>query len=79
MIVRTYKAAATTLSRTQGLQALVRQPKFYEHIIRDGEDLDRIREYILENPMNWEVDKDHAKNIRMDPMHRGKSDWSALD
>ena len=52
---------------------------YFEHIIRDGEDLDRIREYILENPANWKADEYYPENIRVDPLHRGNRDWSALD
>ena len=30
----------------------------YEHIIRDERELERIREYILNNPANWATDED---------------------
>jgi len=33
------------------------QRNFYEHIIRDESDLNRIREYITNNPANWEKDE----------------------
>ncbi|MBD3379532.1 MAG: hypothetical protein GF408_03610 [Candidatus Omnitrophica bacterium] len=33
------------------------QRNFYEHIIRDESDLNRIREYIINNPANWERDE----------------------
>jgi len=29
------------------------QKSFYDHIIRGGNDLQRIQEYILQNPLNW--------------------------
>ena len=29
------------------------QPKFYDHIIRNDKDLERIRNYIYENPLKW--------------------------
>lgn len=32
------------------------QRNYYEHVIRDEEDLDRIRYYIEQNPVNWEKD-----------------------
>jgi putative transposase len=32
------------------------QRNYYEHIIRDVPSLDKIREYILYNPMNWKND-----------------------
>jgi hypothetical protein len=52
---------------------------YYEHVIRDGRDLDRIRKYILENPLNWNSDDEHPRNIRMDCVHNSAEDWSALD
>ncbi len=33
------------------------QRNYYEHIIRDEKDLDRIREYITNNPAQWEEDE----------------------
>ncbi len=33
------------------------QRNFYEHIIRDENDLNRVREYIITNPAKWEEDK----------------------
>jgi len=33
------------------------QRNYYEHIIRNEESLNRIREYILTNPMRWELDR----------------------
>jgi len=33
------------------------QRNFYEHVIRGESDLDRIREYIINNPSRWEDDE----------------------
>jgi REP element-mobilizing transposase RayT len=33
------------------------QRNYYEHIIRNDDELNRIREYILNNPMNWDEDE----------------------
>jgi putative transposase len=32
------------------------QKSFYDHIIRDEDDLNRIRQYICDNPSQWELD-----------------------
>lgn len=32
------------------------QSRFYDHIIRKEKSLDRIRQYIINNPMNWNLD-----------------------
>jgi len=35
------------------------QRNYYEHIIRNEEDLNRIREYIRANPQNWGIDPEN--------------------
>ena len=30
---------------------------FYDHVVRDDADLDRIREYIMNNPARWDADR----------------------
>mgnify|MGYP001772887232 CR=1 FL=1 len=39
------------------------QRNYYEHIIRNEESLNRIREYIVNNPIKWETDKENPNNI----------------
>ena len=38
------------------------QRDYYDHIIRDDEDLQRLRQYIQNNPMKWELDQLHPDN-----------------
>ena len=33
------------------------QRNYYEHVIRTDDDLDRVRQYIVTNPMNWNSDQ----------------------
>ena len=33
------------------------QRNYYEHIIRDENDYTRIAEYIVNNPLSWELDR----------------------
>ncbi|MGB7291429.1 MAG: transposase [Thermodesulfobacteriota bacterium] len=42
------------------------QRNYYEHIIRNEYDLNEIREYIVNNPLKWELDKENPENIKMD-------------
>lgn len=35
------------------------QRNYYEHVIRDENDLNRIRDYIQSNPMNWDEDEEN--------------------
>ena len=39
------------------------QRNYYEHIIRNDDELRRIREYIANNPLKWEFDKENPENI----------------
>ncbi|GAB4244278.1 MAG: transposase [Stanieria sp.] len=38
------------------------QRNYYEHIIRNQTALDRIREYITNNPISWQIDQLHPNN-----------------
>ena len=77
-IIRSFTAAVTRNCRVHGVSAFNWQRNYCEHIIRDGEDLDRIRKYVLENPMNWTNEENFPENIRMDRTHVSPEDWSAL-
>ena len=35
------------------------QRNYYEHVIRDEEELDRVRQYITENPLRWDQDPEN--------------------
>jgi REP element-mobilizing transposase RayT len=78
-IVGSFKSAVSKQAHLAGHKCFSWHGRFYHHIIRDGRDLDRIRRYILNNPINWESDDNHPGNIRMDRMHEGEENWSALD
>jgi REP element-mobilizing transposase RayT len=39
------------------------QRNYYEHIVRNDDDLNRIREYIRNNPANWEIDPENKKSL----------------
>jgi REP element-mobilizing transposase RayT len=40
------------------------QARFYDHVIRNDADLDRVREYIGNNPLNWELDEENVDRIQ---------------
>lgn len=60
-LVAGFKSAVTkrinALRGTPGLP--VWQRNYYEHIIRDEESLNRIRQYILDNPARWAFDREN--------------------
>lgn len=58
-IVRGYKSTVTKQINELNNQPgdKVWQRNYYDHIIRNQQDLNRIRKYIRDNPQNWENDK----------------------
>jgi putative transposase len=50
-----------------GRRAKFWQKNYYEHIIRDDFELNRIRQYIEANPIRWVSDRDNLENKRRLP------------
>ena len=44
--------------------APVWQRNYYEHVIRNEDALDRIRQYIRDNPSKWQDDPDNPDNYQ---------------
>ena len=38
------------------------QNNYYEHVIRSEDELHRIRQYIVDNPVKWELDRENPAN-----------------
>jgi hypothetical protein len=65
----------TTKRYTEGVRKLqwnsfpgrLWQRNYYEHVIRDEESLNRIREYILNNPAQWAFDRENPAATAADP------------
>jgi REP element-mobilizing transposase RayT len=45
--------------------APVWQRNYYEHIIRNEDEMDSIRRYILNNPIQWESDRENPDRIEL--------------
>jgi len=60
-IFRAYKASVTKRCRTEGYKSKIWQRNYFEHIIRNQEDHFRIREYIQNNPLQWELDEENPE------------------
>jgi putative transposase len=54
-IIRGYKSAVTTFARKNGIK-FEWQPRFHDHIISSADDYQRISNYILNNPAQWQND-----------------------
>ena len=57
-IVRTFKAVASRSVRKNGVN-FSWQRNYYEHIIRNEYELARAREYIVNNPAQWALDREN--------------------
>jgi putative transposase len=64
-IIRGFKGASTKKMRliTNNLEEKIWQYNYYERIIRDENELHRIRNYIGNNPQKWQDDKEHFKKL----------------
>jgi REP element-mobilizing transposase RayT len=49
------------------------QRNYYEHIVRNDADLDRIRQYIEDNPARWAEDPDNPQSVGAAPRGRPKA------
>ncbi len=67
-----FKSAVTKcinqIRKTPG--APVWQRNYYEHIIRDEPSLNRIRQYIAENPLRWHLNRYNSQATGRDPLAR---------
>jgi len=74
-IIRSFKSAVTKqiniINHTPGQS--IWQRGYYEHIIRDERELNRIRRYIINNPAKWEYDRENRNGI---PIDEKKKFWN---
>jgi len=60
-IIRSFKSAATKAVNDQRLTTgtPVWQRNYHERVIRNDDELNRIRQYIADNPKNWSIDSEN--------------------
>jgi putative transposase len=63
-LIRGFKSSVTTrINHMRGTPgAPVWQRNYYEHVVRDDDDLHDIREYVAFNPTRWEDDPENIAN-----------------
>ena len=61
-IVRSFKSAVTRRAGRELDSANIWQRNYYEHIVRNDREYERIAGYILANPVNWNKDGENQKN-----------------
>lgn len=70
-IIQAYKSRTSRLYRAACPECTqpIWQRGFYEHIIRETLDLEKIREYINNNPLQWELDQANGAKAVNNPFH----------
>jgi putative transposase len=60
-IIRGFKTfSAKAINKERGVRRVpVSQRNYYDRIIRNELELDRVRQYIINNPRNWDADKNN--------------------
>ncbi len=76
-VVGSFKSAVTKhineLRNTPRMS--VWQRNYWEHVMRDEASLRRIREYIVQNPLQWEYDRENPAGATCAPSLRLDSPW----
>jgi REP element-mobilizing transposase RayT len=62
VIVRNFKGAATRRLRHLGFADTVWQRNYHERLIRNERELHAIRQYIIDNPRQWALDKENPQS-----------------
>ena len=65
-----YQSAGRINALRKTVETSIWQRGYYEHVIRDDQALNRIREYIAGNPQRWYLDREN-------PQSRGKDDFDS--
>ncbi len=50
---------AKAINQSREIEGAFWQRNYYENVIRSEEDVQRVREYIINNPIQWEMDENH--------------------
>jgi putative transposase len=75
-IIRAFKSfsARAIAELDPSLRSAVWQRGFYDHIIRNSDDLTNVRRYIHQNAARWEFDRENANAIKKD---KESLEWDA--
>lgn len=65
VVIRSYKSAVSRWAGLNGYPDFAWQERFYDHVVRNKESLNRIRHYILGNPAKWMADKENLADLYM--------------
>jgi len=63
-IIRGFKIGVTKYAKNNNI-IFGWQSRFYDRIIRNNNELNRIRQYIINNTVKWELDRNNLENLLM--------------
>jgi putative transposase len=70
-IVRSYKAGVTRRCHDSGSLNFAWQSGFYEHVLRGNGSVEKVRDYIMNNPASWSNDPENlSDHLRRDDQWR---------
>ena len=61
-IIGSFKSVVTKYTNKQKI-LFKWQSRYYDHIIRNEKEFYRIKQYIKDNPMNWETDRNNLEDL----------------
>lgn len=64
-VINHFKGIVKKWANKNGYEQFVWQKNFYDRIIRNENELNRIRKYISNNPKKWCLDQNNIENIYM--------------
>lgn len=62
-IIRGFKGSCTNRIKRLGYTNFQWQSRFYDHIITNDKDLSNIRDYITNNPLKWQFDRENPDSL----------------
>ena len=62
-IIGQFKSVSTKRVWAAGFRDFAWQARFYDHIIRNQDSLEKIRDYIRHNPLTWRPEEDTIENL----------------
>jgi REP element-mobilizing transposase RayT len=67
-IIGQIKSIVTKNIHKMGLKHFHWQRNYYEHVIRNEDKLNKIRQYIQNNPLSWHLDRENPERVGIDKL-----------
>ena len=64
-IIRGFKIGVTKWCNLHKYELFAWQRNYHEHIVRNEKELNRIREYIVNNPLRWQFDRENPECVNV--------------